>query len=92
MPQNKSDEEIVESDPNPNLDDARRKTHRLETARRTIYVGLGLIGLFCLASFISSFFDYGSKEANYEVLRDGVVAASTIITLALGFIAGSNID
>ena len=72
-----------------------RKFFRLRTANLTIVISI--VGIVFLA-FASAIFGFYSTYSGCESLVDGentrsaIFALSSIVTLALGFIAGSNIE
>ena len=64
-----------------------RRIHRLSTARWVIWGGMIAVVVLVIFAFYG-----GEKNGDAEVLRDAINTLATIITLALGFIAGSNIE
>lgn len=82
---NKTDTTKKMEEKNP---DHTRRVHRLQTARVTIWGGGVIIFILIIFQILVPV----KAELSKEVIRDGIVAISTIVTLALGFIAGSNIE
>ena len=64
--------------------DHERKSHRLQTARYTILVGMLGIVVFVFLGFLHS--------GEVEIIDNAIAVFASIVTLSLGFIAGSTIE
>ena len=64
--------------------DHERKSHRLQTARYTILVGMFGIVVFVFLGFMCS--------GEVEIIDNAISVFAAIVTLSLGFIAGSTIE
>ena len=72
-----------------------RLQHRLQTARFTVWGGgVAIVALTMISFLIPVISEEGQSDVSaiYEILRTSIATLASIVTLALGYIAGSNID
>ncbi|MGI9255950.1 MAG: hypothetical protein ACR2PY_03345 [Salinispira sp.] len=90
QPHNKLDS-LDSSNPDKKEEKAHsRRLHRLATARWTIWGGMVVLAVLII--FHTIILVNNPNNVIQEVIRDGISVFATIVTLALGFIAGSNIE
>ncbi len=69
-----------------------RKTHRLKTARYTVWGGGVCIVFFAIVIVISHVFSDDAECKLLDYGSDLIIASFSIISIALGFIAGSSVE